>query len=101
MDARKRDSVKVPAEPGVYEARYADSERRLHIGQTNNLCRRIKDGLVKGNIPHSAGERIRSQEDVVRIVIRWAICDRPVVVEKMLHAQHETQFGSLPKHTRH
>jgi len=100
IDVRYGGGVRVPTEPGVYEVKYRDDENRLHIGKASDLRMRIKQGLVKGTVPHSAGERIRAREDVSRIVVRWAVTDRPAAVEEELHKRHRAKFGKLPKYTQ-
>lgn len=93
----------MPTELGVYEVKYIDSEERLTIGRASDLRMRIKQGLVKGKVPHSAGEKIREneKENLSRIVVRWAITDRPATVEEELHKRYEAEFGKLPKYTEH
>ena len=101
VDARHGGGVRVSnRQSGVYEARCVNTEERLTIGKASNLRMRIKQGLVKGKIPHSAGERIRRHEDVSRIVVRWATTDRPAAVEEELHITYVDRFGRLPKYTR-
>src|SRR5262245_2708688 len=87
--------------PGVYEVRYADYEsgERLHIGRTSNLRMRIRQGLVKGSSAHSTGKRIRQEEDMSRLMIRWAVTERPGAAEEELHRLYRQQFGHLPKYT--
>ena len=100
-DARK-GGIAIPNEtPGVYEVRYENDGERLTIGKTSNLRMRIKQGLVKGKTPHSAGDRIRDKEDTSKIVIRWAVTDRPAAVEEELHKRHLKKFGRLPRHVVH
>ena len=102
IDARGEDGVKVPNhEPGVYEVRYKNSEERLTIGKASDLRMRIKQGLVKGKAKHSSGSKIRTNEDVSRLVVRWAITNRPAAVEEELHRRYRIKFGELPKHTEH
>jgi hypothetical protein len=101
VDMRYGGGVRVPDESGVYEAKYVDSEERLTIGKASNLRMRVKQGLVKGKVPHSAGDRIRESEDILRIVVRWAITDRPAAVEEELHKKHQAKYGRLPKYTEH
>ena len=101
-DARKKDGIKVPnKKPGVYEAKCRDAEERLDIGKSADLRHRIKEGLLRGKGPHSTGGRIRANEDVSRIVVRWAITDRPAAVEEELHKRHLDKFGKLPKYVKH
>lgn len=101
VDARYGGGVRVPTEPGVYEVKYKDEEKRLTIGKASDLRMRVKQGLVKGKVPHSAGERIRSNENVSIIVARWAVTDRPAAVEEELHKRHVARFSGLPKYTEH
>jgi hypothetical protein len=99
-DARSDpDSITLPNATGVYEAKLVGIEERLTIGKASNLRMRVKQGLVKGKIPHSSGDDIRSHEDLSKIVIRWAITDRPAAAEEELHRKHIEAFGRLPKYT--
>jgi excinuclease UvrABC nuclease subunit len=101
IDARSEGGLRVPNRtPGVYEARFAESEERLTIGKAANLRQRIKQGLVKGKARHSAGKKIRASEDVSAIVVRWAVTDRPAAVEEELHRRHRAKFGRLPTYTK-
>lgn len=100
--ARHSHIVPVPNSPGVYEVKLEKSERRLTIGQTTDLGKRIKQQLVKGN-NHSAGERITAnfRKNVRRVRIRWALTDRHVAVEDELHRKHKKRFkGKLPTFTK-
>jgi excinuclease UvrABC nuclease subunit len=101
IDVRYGGGVRVPTEPGVYQVKYRDDEKQLTIGKASDLRMRVKQGLVKGKVPHSAGERIRAHEDVSRIVVRWAVTNRPAAVEEELHKRYQAKFGSLPKYTEH
>lgn len=91
--------VRIPNIAGVYEARYADQDERLTIGKASWLRMRVKQGLVKGHSPHSAGRCIRALGDTERVVVRWAPTDRPAAVEEELHRRHVTRFGRLPRCT--
>lgn len=102
LDARYDNrSVNPPKEPGVYEVRIFDQDERLTIGKASNLRQRVKQGLVKGTIPHSSGEKIRANEDVTQIVIRWAETERPSCVEEELHKKYFAKYSMLPKYTDH
>jgi len=101
IDMRYGGGVRVPDEPGVYEAKYTGEEKRLTIGKASNLRMRVKQGLVKGKTEHSAGEKIRAKESVSKIIVRWAVTDRPAAVEEELHKRHQVKFGGLPKYTEH
>lgn len=101
-DARKKDGIKIPnKKSGVYEVKYKGSEERLTIGKASDLRMRVRQGLVKGKVPHSAGKKIRANEDTSRIVVRWAITDRPAAAEEGLHKKHLSKFGKLPKYVKH
>lgn len=93
------EGVAVPDAAGVYEVKYRDTEERLTIGKASNLRMRVKQGLVKGKVPHSSGAKIRAIEGTSQIVIRWAETDRPSAAEEELHRQYISRFGQLPKHT--
>jgi hypothetical protein len=62
---------------GVYEVRHAERDRqeRIYIGKAGDLRLRVRQGLVKGKLPHSGGHRIRELEDVSQLVVRWAVTD--------------------------
>jgi len=97
----RKTGIKVPEKPGVYEVKYRDKNERLTIGKSKNLRRRIKQQLLKGK-NHSEGKKIiKNNEDVSKIVIRWAITDRPATVEEALHRRHRKKFGKLPKYVEH
>ncbi len=102
LDNRGGAGVSIPNHvPGVYEAKYADHEaaERLHIGRASDLRMRIRQGLVKGAVPHSTGKRIRQEEDVSSLVIRWAVTERPGAAEEELHRLYWGEFHPLPKYT--
>lgn len=100
-DARS-GGIKIPNYmPGVYEVKYVYAEERLTIGKASNLRMRIRQGLLKGKSAHSSGKNIRANEDVAKIVIRWAETDRPAATEEELHRRHLKKFGRLPKYTKH
>lgn len=101
LDARK-DGIKIPNKvSGVYEAKYLDEHERLTIGKASDLRFRVRQGLVKGKTSHSAGDNIRAKEDVSRIMVRWAVTDRPACAEEELHRRHRGKFGRLPKYVDH
>lgn len=100
-DARS-GGIRIPnGKPGVYEVRLKNNMERLTIGETSDLRGRIRDGLVKGTLPHSTGGKIRANEDTSKIEIRWAETDRPCAVEEELHKQYVSNFGKWPKYTEH
>lgn len=95
----RQGGVRIPKHPGVYEVKYMDSDERLTIGKTSDLNYRVKQALVKGQFPHSTGERIRESEDVEKLLIRWAVTDRPAAVEEELYRLYQEEYGRLPKYT--
>ena len=98
---RSNNGVNVPNEPGVYETIHEDEEERLTIGKASNLRMRVKQGLVKGKVPHSTGERMKSENlDFSKIVVRWAVTDRPSATEEALHKKHVEKYGKLPKYVK-
>lgn len=99
-DARTSKGIKIPNKrSGVYEVRYKSRQRRLTIGKASDLRFRIRQALIKGKGPHSSGDDIRLQEDVEKLVVRWAQTSRPSAAEEELHRLHIVKFGKLPKHT--
>ena len=104
IDSRRVSNrgVRVPnRQPGVYEAVYEGEEKRLTIGKASDLRMRIKQGLIKGKVPHSTGERMKSNNlDFSKIVVRWAVTDRPSAVEEELHKIHVEKYGELPKYVK-
>lgn len=99
-DARS-GGIKIPNYmSGVYEVKYVDAEERLTIGRASNLRMRIRQGLLKGKSAHSSGKNIRSNEDIAKIVIRWAETDRPAAAEEELHRRYRKKFECLPKYTK-
>jgi hypothetical protein len=102
IDARYGGGIIVPnGKSGVYEVKYSDSEVLLTIGRASDLRMRIKQGLVKGKSAHSAGNKIRRNEDTSKISVRWAITDRPAAVEEELHKRFLNKFGKFPKYVEH
>jgi hypothetical protein len=101
IDARREGGVSVPSKPGVYEVKRRDAEIRLTIGKASNLRRRVKQGLVKGSLPHSTGERMREENvDFADVVVRWAVTDHPSAAEEELHDRHQRDHGQLPLYTK-
>ncbi len=88
-----------PAEPGVYEVSAGNLFARLYIGRAADLYARICYGLIGGTSPHTAGQKIRENEDLSKLSIRWAATDRPAAVEEALHLRHIKDCGHLPKYT--
>ncbi len=89
----------LPEEPGVYEVYDAASDvdaPALHIGLSKNLRNRIWDMIQ--NRTHSTASRIHEQEDISKLLVRWALTDRPKAVEEELHRLHVEFHGSLPTH---
>lgn len=102
-DNRGGFGVTIPNQvPGVYEVRAsaANGAERLYIGKAGNLRMRVRQGLVKGKLPHPGGTRIRAQEDVARLLVRWAMTSRPAAAEEELHQAYRREFGRLPAYVK-
>lgn len=84
---------------GIYEARIVGAKERLTIGRASDLRTRILHGLIRGSMPHPAGDKIRADEDLAQVEVRWALTSRPAAIEEELHQRHVERFGYLPKHT--
>jgi hypothetical protein len=103
IDNRGGLGVAIPNQiPGVYEVKYVDrdGDERLYIGKAADLRMRVRQGLVKGKLPHPGGKNIRDAEDVSRLVVRWAVTNRPAAAEEELHQEYRSKFGTLPTYTR-
>ena len=91
-----RDIDLPPGAPGVYDVRAKGRYETLYIGQTSDLMRRVYYGLVQGVMPHVAGDKIRENENLADLSVRWAYTDRPAAVEEELHRLHIETFGYPP-----
>jgi hypothetical protein len=102
VDDRGGAGVQVPeGTPGVYEARLEGEDERLVVGRASDLYERVKDSLVRGRKRHPAGSKLRANEDLSQVRVRWAITDRPAAAEEELHRLHRRRFGRLPKYVEH
>jgi hypothetical protein len=102
-DARGRAGVPIPnGQPGVYEVKRSDhaGDERLYIGKANDLRMRVRQGLVKGKVQHPGGARIRAEQDLAWLMVRWARTERPAAAEEELHRAYVLKFGRLPKYVR-
>ena len=61
---------------------------------------RVRQGLVKGKVPHPGCARIRAEQDLAQLVVRWAQTDRPGAAEEELHRAYRMKFGRLPEYVR-
>jgi hypothetical protein len=65
-DARGGAGVAIPnGQPGVYEVKRSDhanhaGDERLYIGKAGDLRMRVRQGLVKGKVPHPRRARSRT-----------------------------------------
>lgn len=101
IDGRK-SGIPIPNfKSGVYEAKKNDEEKRLTIGKASNLRHRVRQGLVKGKTSHSSGDKIRANEEISKIIVRWAKTERPSAVEEELHRKHVEKFNQFPKYVEH
>lgn len=101
----KRYPSSIPTTPGVYELRCivtdgADPEERLIIGKGDNLDRRVRAELVKGDdtwYPQRSQILALVQGDTSLLEVRWAEEFFHTELESLLHRQYYARFGSLPK----
>ena len=70
----------------------------LYIGRASDLKSRICYGLISGTAQHTSGRKIRENEDLTKVHVRWAVTDRPAAAEDALHKAHVALFGHLPKY---
>ena len=87
---------------GVYEriATMMDGRICWRLAGQTDLRMRIKQGLVRGKVPHSVGEKIRAaiKNDELHptdIGIRWAVTERPAAVKEELMMRHKGKFGVI------
>ena len=88
---------KILDESGVYEAKFKNQEKRLYIGETNKLSKRVS---FLRTSTHHAGEKIRTNEDISNIEIRWAETGQYKNAERELLKMHCIKFGSWPKYNK-
>ena len=101
-DARFPGGISIPNfKSGVYEVIRKGEEKRLTIGKASNLRMRIRQGLVKGKTKHSAGTKIRRNENTSLLLVRWAETEKPAGVEEHLHRLYVERFGEWPFCTDH
>jgi len=88
----------IPPKPGVYEVKSIDNDEILLIAGTNNIKNRIKYALTHGTRKHFSGERIKTNEDISKMTIRWAETIFPYCAEEILIRLHVEKFHKLPKY---
>jgi hypothetical protein len=89
-----------PSEPGVYRVVGGRGVGTLCIGRAANLRQRICSALIAGKLPHTAGCKIRENEDLSTVRIAWAVTDRPAAAEEELHRRYVERLGHWPKYTQ-
>ncbi len=102
-DARGATGVPIPnGRPGVYEVKLSDhaGDQRLYVRKASDLRMRVRQGLVKGKVPHPGGARIRAEQDLARLVVRRSLTDRPAAAEEELHRAYVRKFGRLPEYVQ-
>ncbi len=96
----KNRGVNIPNQSGVYKVLDENNEI-LHIGRASNLRNRIKQGFIKGKIPHSTRKRMLEDGiDFKKLKIQWALTSWPNSAEEYLHKQFKEEKGKLPKYTK-
>jgi hypothetical protein len=97
--------LSIPKQSGVYEVRRKGEDQcRLHIGMASSLLNRIRNGLVKGQMPHSTGERIRAKEDTLSLEVRWAevaLADARLIEELLKWRHRRNHGGDGPIYGKH
>jgi len=94
------DINELPHKSGVYEVtNNLNTKKRLTIGKSNKLRRRVLFALVNGTAKHSSGIRIRENEDAEKLHVRWALTNHPNTCEEYLHLAYKGVYGILPKYT--
>jgi hypothetical protein len=100
----KRYPSLIPTTSGVYELRRVvsdgvDSEERWLIGKSDNLDRRVRNELVKGDdtlYPQRSRILAAVQGDTSLLEVRWAEAILYTELESQLHSQYQARFGSFP-----
>lgn len=103
--------VSIPITPGVYQVRRVDAPRDdmqdpgplLYIGEGDNLDKRVRIELVKGdtgNTWHSKRGAILNDVgyDTTLLEVRWAATDFHIEFECLLIRQYIGRFGIRPKY---
>lgn len=99
--------IDIPQMPGVYEVVYRDDTdgERLTIGETIHLREHLRKNLfrdtrhIKGDGKTIAvGGKIKANEDVTLLLVRWAETENHHAVKSELKDLHFRRFGRLPKH---
>lgn len=90
----------IPLGPGVYEVVYKDDVDglRLQIGETIHLHEHLRKNLVADPRNLAVGGRIKANEDVMRLLVRWAETVNHSAVKSELMDLHVGRFGRRPKH---
>ena len=98
----KDGGVEIPNGIGcVYEVRLVGSRERLVIARSGDLRWAIREELVRRspNSTSAAGRKIRENEDLAKIQIRWMITENHADEKQNLCLSHLEDFGYLPKYT--
>lgn len=99
LGAWTKNGVRVPNEtPGVYEVRRIPDNTLLICRGTKNIRRAIKECLIKGRYtrPNSLGKKIRHEEDLSNLIIRWCKASRPFTVEEQLRCEYKRYSDIAP-----
>lgn len=85
---------------GVYEARLVGSSERLVIARSSDLRWAIREELVRRspNSTSAAGRKIRENEDLAKVQIRWMVVENHADKKDELCLSHIEDFGYLPKY---
>ena len=100
VDRRKHGTELPYDKRGVYMVRKKGSDKRLFIGWSDkDLGRMIQECLHgRKDRPSLAGNRLRENEDLSKLEIRWVETERPLAVWEDLVKQHITEHSFFPKY---
>jgi hypothetical protein len=93
---------KTPRGPGVYEVVYENDPdgQRLQIGETIHLGEHLRKNLFRDRRHMAVGGRIKANEDVTQLLVRWAETENYRAVKSELKGRHLATFGRLPKYMK-
>lgn len=90
----------IPLGPGVYEVVYEDEPdgERLQIGETKQLGKHLRECLVGDRRLKAVGGKIKANEDVNQLLVRWAEIENYRAAKSELKSSYIRRFGRLPKY---
>ena len=108
---KRNPLLSIPITPGVYQVRRVDAPRDnvqdsgplLYIGEGDNLDKRVRIEMVKGDTGdtwHPKRKAILNDvaHDTTLLEVRWAATDFHIELECLLVRQYIGRFGVRPKY---